>query len=740
MKIAIIGNYPPRRCGIATFTQNFVEALLADKKNSISSKIQIDVFAMDDNKDSYDYPKIVKQSIRQNHTEDYFEIVNIINEGNYDYCYIQHEFGIFGGHSGLFVNIFLSQIKTPIFITLHSVLKELNFHQKRILENMVLFSTQLVVMSEFAREILIIDHHISDKKISVIPHGVPVFKSSDTKTAKEDLGWQDYTILMTFGLIGQSKGIEIAIKALPKVCKAYPEVRYIILGKTHPHIVENEGEAYRESLIKLSKELGVSKNIFFLDKYVSETELKNYLQACDIYITPYLNEAQITSGTLSYAVSSGSAVISTPYWHAIELLANERGILFDFNCYADLESELMDLLSNTDKLHSIQQSAFKYGQTFSWPTIGTKTHKIIRNILTKNTINKSNTEEIFLSSIPEFSLNHINSLIDSTGLLQHSTYNIPDFKHGYCTDDNARALILAIKLNLISHSKDNELLITKFLSFLNYMQIESGTFINMLSYSRQHLQNNKSEDTFGRAIWALGYTIKYAPLLSQKEFALKMFLKALPTFASLKDLRGIANSIIGIVYFLEEHKNDKTTEAILQKLLSKLYDSYKLYSDNSWKWYDDKIAYDNAILPLSMFYGASYFKISEYFKTAMDSLTFLEAVSYKDNHLSLIGNEKWLEKGEPKSLFCQQPIDAMAFTLIYQYLYKLTNKNIYKDKLRKSFTWFLGNNDLFTSLYDRQTEACADGLFKDNINLNQGAESNLAWLIAYLNYKYIDIN
>lgn len=734
MKIAVIGNYIPRKCGIATYTENFVQSLL----KVAGSQNRIDVFAMNDKEEGYDYPEIVKFGINQNKIEDYYTAVKIINQGKYDYCHIQHEYGIFGGYSGLYVNILITQIKIPIFITLHSVLKVLNFHQQRILDNMVLFSTQLIVMSNYASEILSTYHQVPKEKISVIQHGAPSYKKQNKLASKKEFGWSEFIILMTFGLIGPSKGIETAIEALPEVCKMHPNIRYVILGKTHPHIVKNEGEVYRQSLINLASELGVSNNVIFLDKYVREPELIKYLSACDIYLTPYNNENQITSGTLTYAVAAGSAVISTPYWHAIELLDKGRGILFGFNAHKQLEEAIFDLLNHPDKLKTIQEAAYSYGKTISWSEVSIETHNMVLNLLSGKSSKNPNIEEKLLNALPEFSLDHFHSLTDSTGILQHASYTIPNYLHGYCADDNARALFMAVKLNRFTHSKESEKLITKFLSFLNYMQIENGTFINMLSYSRNHLSNNKSEDTFGRAIWALGYTIKHAPLINQKEFANNLFLKAMPNFKSLNDLRGIAGSIMGIVFYLKYYAENKTLRIQLEAFLSRLFDSYISISDKDWHWYENKISYDNANLPLSMFIGASYLNEKSYLKIALESINFLETFNFKNNHLSLIGNENWLEKGQQKSLFSQQPIDALSFTLIYQCLYKITNDKKYKAKMNTSFSWFLGNNDLFTSVYDKNSKGCSDGLFKDSLNLNQGGESLLAWLIAYLTYKLAD--
>lgn len=735
MKIAVIGNYPPRKCGIATYTENFVQSLLSTLDPRTSLPNQIDVFAMNDKIEAYEYPSIVLQSVFQTNKEDYYKVAEIINQGQYDYCHIQHEYGIFGGQSGLFVNIFLSQIKIPIFITLHSVLKSLNFHQYQILENMRLFSTQLIVMTEYACKILIDYHQFTNEKITVIHHGAPFFEKLNKAEKKEKWGWSDLTIFMTFGLIGRSKGIETALKALPEIINKFPNTLYVVLGKTHPHIVKNEGEVYRDSLMQLADDLGVSKHVLFIDKYVSETELIDYLGACDLYITPYANEAQITSGTLTYAVCSGAAVLSTPYWHAIELLAEGRGLLFDFNSHSQLTTAILGLLKQPEKLQEMQQLAYDYGKTFTWKEVSKRTIENVRRILKTSKKKPSSLEQPFLDSMPEFSLEHFYNLTDQTGMLQHASYSIPNYSHGYCTDDNARALIMAVKMNRLYPSMESQRLITKFLSFLNYMQLENGAFVNMLSYSKNHLPNNRSEDAFGRAIWALGYTIKHAPLLHQKTFAMELFLKAMPNFKSMNDLRGIASSAIGITFYLSYDKDFIELRLQLEKILDRLVNSYKAVSDESWHWFEDKISYDNAVLPLALFTGASYLKKPDYFDVAMKSLLFLEKFSFHNHHLSLVGNEKWLEKGKQKSLFSQQPVDALALVLLYQCLYKITSDKKYKAKMVTSFTWFLGNNDLYTSLFDKQSKGCSDGLFEDSLNLNQGGESLLAWLIAFLTFK-----
>lgn len=739
MKIAIIGNYPPRNCGIATFTENFAKSLQDASTNLIQKANQIEIFAMNDIDEGYKYPAIVKRGIRQNHMEDYDEVIDYINSNQFDYCHIQHEYGIFGGVSGVYVMQFLARIKIPIAITLHTVLDKPDFYQKKILIAIGLAASKVYVMSNKAIKLLISIYYIPKNKIEVIEHGTPVFTRQDKTIARSKLGLKNRRTILTFGLVGRSKGIEIALKALPAVVKNHPDIQYLILGKTHPHVIAHEGEIYRNMLKKMVKEDKLENHVVFIDQYVNEEELVSYLSAADIYITPYKNENQITSGTLCYAVASGAAVCSTPYWHASELLSNSRGVIFPFNDSKQLSLELEKLLSQKNILTQYQEKAFNYGQKISWPKIGIQYIDSLNDMLQKaNNYHQPNSqpniEKVLLDCEPEISIEHLQRLTDNFGLLQHARYIFPNYDEGYCTDDNSRALIFACMYYNHTRSPIALELIGKFLSFLNYMRNEDGSYVNFISYSKQKLEKMGSEDTFGRSIWALGYLINHAPDKMLSDYATELFSYSLKIIPNLQSVRGKANTILGLSYFLKKHHHAHDVKALLEDLSESLNHQYQQYKTDEWKWYEDVLSYDNGIMPLSMIYAGETLEKESYLKTAFESLDFLEKHTTWQGHLSLIGNESWMKKGYNKTQFSQQPVDAMVLLLAYKKALKLTLDAKYTKLINHAYTWFLGNNDVYIPLYDVTTKGCCDGLHKYGVNMNQGAESLLAWLISYLVY------
>jgi len=735
MKIAVIGNYPPRKCGIATFTENFIQSIFSVQDSFPEKNIQVEVFAMNDNDEGYPYPNIVKMGIRQHETQDYDTAIDYINNSGFDYCHIQHEYGIFGGVSGIYVMQFLSRIQIPIAVTLHTVLKEPNFYQRQILYAMGKVANRIFVMSKLATRFLKTIYKINEDKISIIEHGTPIFPESDKSIAQKKIGWDDRMNILTFGLLGRSKGVEVAIRALPNVIKKNPKVKYIILGKTHPHVVAHEGESYRNSLKLLARDLKVEKHVEFLDQYASEEDLSNYLAAADIYITPYLNENQITSGTLCYAVASGAAVVSTPYWHASELLANERGLLFPFNDSGALETHLCKLVSDKAYLKKYQSAAYSYGQSIVWPKIGQQYYDIAIKIVSESAKKDLNVNRILLSCQPELSTEHLDRLTDDFGLLQHARYIFPNYEHGYCTDDNARALLFSSMLYHQNHTAKSLKYIEKYLSFLSYMKNDNGSYVNFLDYSRNKLETIGSEDSFGRAIWALGHLISHAPNNMYLEYATELFNSSLSIFPKLTSLRGIANSIIGISWYLKTHPHHQEIKDILYQLSLGLFNTYSTEKSGSWHWYENLLSYDNGVLPLALLHAGDTLKKSIFIETALESLLFLERITLNSNKLSLVGNEEWLEKGHEKSQFTQQAIDTMAMALAFQKAYQLKKDPHYYDMLELCYTWFLGNNDVYVPLYDEQTKGCGDGLHKYGVNRNQGAESLLSWLISYTAFK-----
>jgi len=690
------------------------------------------VVALNDVDNNPEYPKEVKLTIRQEHQEDYLLAVKYINLSGADLCILEHEFGIFGGQSGVYILPLLHRLEVPFIVTLHTILRAPSYNEKAVLQQICKMAHKIVVMSRKAIEFLVDIYDVPLEKIVFIEHGVPDIHFNREITKKE-FKLETKKVLLTFGFIGRNKGIETVIKALPRVVEKHPEVLYIVLGKTHPNVLRHSGEEYRIFLMRLVKSLQLEKNVEFLNEFINEQDLFKYLYASDIYITPYLNEAQITSGTLSYAVGVGSAVVSTPYWHAAELLAEGRGKLFDFGDSDSLASVLIELLDNPGELSELKRKAHDYGLKITWPKTGEKYIALVSSILEEQPeVTEKSDTELDPLILPPFSLTHINRMTDDTGIIQHAKFGIPNLKEGYCLDDNARALLMV--LMAYRQMKDMRALELSpvYISYIHYMQNADGTFRNFLSFSRNFLDEVGSEDSFGRTIWALGYLLGNAPNDAYYQTGKSVFFNAAPCFERLNSIRGIANTMIGISYYLKSNPSDDSMTERLRNLANKLVKHYDENVNDDWKWFESLLAYDNGILPLALLSSSEILNDDKITKTAFESMNFLTKHTFKDNYLSIIGNEKWYRKNEERSVFAQQPIDAMAMVLMYRQAFHITKDKDYLNKLYISFLWFLGENDLRMSLYDFETQGCCDGFERSGVNRNQGAESTLAYLISHL--------
>ncbi|MDF0707710.1 glycosyltransferase family 4 protein [Flagellimonas okinawensis] len=728
MKLAYIGTYPPRECGIGTFTQNLAHSML---KNGKGVK-EIMVFAMNDHNQDYHYPPEVKLSINQEQQTDYLEAVNYINLSGADACIFEHEFGIYGGLGGVYILPLLHRLNIPLITTLHTILETPSYNERAILKEICKMSDKIVVMSRKAIHFLVELYDVPEEKIVLIEHGVPDIHY-DKEESRTEFKLNEKKLLLTFGFIGRNKGIETVIKALPQIIEKHPEVLYIVLGKTHPNVLRHSGEEYRNYLQVLIKSLKLNEHVLLLNEFIDENELFKYLSACDIYITPYLSEAQITSGTLSYAMGAGCAVVSTPYWHAAELLVENKGRLFDFNDSDGLSEVLNELLENPENLHEIQENATEYGQDITWPKIGQKYTDLITQVLSRPKEplpKKENVIDPLL--LPPFSLVHIKRLTDDTGIIQHAKFGIPNLKEGYCLDDNARALLMVC----MTYKQKKDPLALEFmpvyLSYIHYMQNKDGTFRNFLSFNRNFLDEKGSEDSFGRTIWALGYLLANAPNDAYYQTGKLVFFDAVPYFDSIKSIRGIANTMIGISHYLRTNASDDAMKGTLHKLANILVSHYDQNHTEDWKWFESLLAYDNGILPLALLHAAEVLEDGDISKVAFDTMDFLTEHTMKDDYLSIIGNKDWYVREKERSMFAQQPIDAEAMVLMYHQAYVLTGDRDFLKKLFTSFMWFLGENDMRMSLYDFETKGCCDGFENYGVNRNQGAESSLAYLISHL--------
>ncbi len=734
MKIAYVGTYPPRQCGIGTFTNNLIKAVVANTKDKeVNSHANVIALNNPGAEQEYDYPEEVKFTIRQEHQRDYINAAKYINLSDSQACILNHEFGIFGGGDGVYILPMLHRLKVPLIVTFHTILREPTFVQKNIVQEIGNIARKIVVMSHKAVDFLKNVYQIPEEKITLIEHGVPDYPDLKHEEVKKKYNFDDRKVLLTFGLLSRNKGIETVLDALPKVVKKHPRLLYIVLGKTHPAILKHSGEEYRDYLNLLIKKYELENNVYFLKDFVNEKVLFEYLTACDIYITPYLNEAQITSGTLSYAIGAGAAVLSTPYWHAEELLDKGRGRLFNFNDSDQLADILNDILDNPSKLNKLRSKAYEYGKKIRWPIIGKEYLNLVKSFTdTKPSVEPGKKLIINTSVIPTFKLDHIKRLTDDTGIVQHATYGIPNLKEGYCLDDNSRALLMVLISYRQNKNPDAFNLIPIYLSYIHYMQNNDGSFKNFLSFSRQFLDETGSEDSFGRTIWALGYLIYRAPNVSYSEFGREIFAKSINYFDKLNHLRGMANTIIGISYYLKTNPEDEEMIKRMEGMTKKLAEAYKKTADKDWQWFEEKLTYDNAILPLSLFHAVEITNNEHLKDIAIKTTKFLEDVTMDKGYLSIIGSNGWYHKGGERAIFDQQAIDIMATVRLFFQAYKITKDTGYIEKMFLAYLWFLGENELRMRLFDHETFGCCDGLQSSGVNRNQGAESSLAYLISHL--------
>lgn len=734
MKIAYISTYPPRECGIATFNQNLLKAIGYNKKAVSEDSF---VVALNDAEtlDEYEYPKEVKYIIRQENQKDYIRAADYLNTSLADVCILEHEYGIFGGENGVYILPFIARLQKPLITIFHTILKDPNYMQLTVLREVAKHSSRIVVMSHRAVGFLTSIYGIPFDKIQLIEHGVPDLEPKAENPVKNLLAFKGKKVLFTFGLISRNKGLETVIEALPKIVAKNPDVMYVILGTTHPGVIRNSGEEYRDSLKRLAKKLNVDNNITFINKFVSEEELHDYLTGCDMYITPYLNEAQITSGTLSYAIGAGAAVISTPYWHAQELLADNRGRLFDFKDADGLANIVNELFEDEVKLKQMKANAFDYGMHLRWPTTGEVFVDVLDEAIAKFLSERELGGKPIIDPdmMPAFSLVHIQRLTDDTGIVQHAKYGIPNLKEGYCLDDNSRALILTILAYQQNKSKVALELLPIYLSYIQYMQLEDGNFRNFLSFKREYLDEVGSEDSYGRTIWALGYLINNAPNNSYREFAKDLFLKSVPHFSQLRHLRGIANTMIGLTNFMKAHPYDEHIRQQLDQLAAPLKEAYKNNKQGHWHWFEEKLTYDNAILPLALLCHYEISHDKESMDIALESMEFLTQKTLIKGYLNPVGNDGWLYRdGGEMAVYDQQAIETMAMVLMYFKAYEITHDLVYIKQMYLCYQWFLGENSLHLPLFDYETKGCGDGLQEYGINRNQGAESTLAYWISHL--------
>lgn len=735
-KVALVGNYIPRQCGIAVFTADLLNALTREQPD-----MEIWAAVINDQMEGYAYPDQVRFEINQRSITDYRLAADFLNINKVDIVCLQHEFGIFGGTDGAHIIELLENLQAVRVTVLHTVLLEPSPGQLAIIKRIGQLSDKIVVMSAKAKDILQQVYHIHPDKITIIPHGVPDVPFVDPYFYKDRFGLENRQLLLTFGLLSPNKGIETMIDALPRIVKEHPNVIYIVLGATHPHEKKQRGETYRLSLQRKARDLGVSNNILFDDRFVSLPELLEFMGAADVYISPYLNKEQITSGTLAYALGCGKATVSTPYWYAEELLGEGRGILVPFNDTPAMADAVNELLANEPKRQAMRKKAYTYGRTMIWKEAARNYVSLFQDIKQHQEYRpKSAVISKILGSqpreLPQPKLDHIMRLTDDTGILQHANYIVPDRNYGYCTDDNARALIAVLMYQeVFSESKEITRLTYVYLSFLqDAFNEETGRFRNFMDYTRVWTEKTGSEDSHGRAVWALGEAASMCDQEEIRAFSVSLFKKALPAVGELTSSRAWAFSLKGLYAYQKRYKGDSDVRRMMELLSEKLFALYRQNSQEDWPWVADTVTYANAIIPQAMIISGQALHQEEMLHVGLESLAWLVRIQRDPRGWFVpVGNAGWFQRGGEQARFDQQPIEAYHMIEACHEAYLATMDTAWLDHGVLCMEWFFGRNDLNLSLYNHTTGGCCDGLRPDGVNGNQGAESTLAGIMSLLN-------
>jgi glycosyltransferase involved in cell wall biosynthesis len=735
--VAVIGNYLPRQCGIATFTTDLVEGLSAEAPD-----IYCWAAAMNDKPEGYPYPEKVRFEINQNKLTDYSVASQFLNISQTDIVCLQHEYGLFGGPAGSHLLRLLSDLRMPVVTTLHTVLKDPAPEYRAVMCKLSDLSDKLVVMSRKASDFLKDIYAVPEEKIAFIHHGIPDTPFIDSSFNKDKFAVEGKKVLLTFGLLSSNKGIENVLQALPAVIKKHPDVVYIILGATHPHILKLHGDAYRIMLQQLVRKLDIGEHVIFQNRFVELKELCEFLGIADIYVTPYLEEAQITSGTLAYAMGTGKAVISTPYWYATEMLAEGRGRIVPFLNTDAMAEQIIGLLDNDVERHAMRKKAYIFSREAVWKEVSRKYLQVFSEVRQNRTRKPrprysyvENITAITNFELPEIKLDHLKALTDDTGILQHATYTIPDRTHGYCTDDNARALLVAAMCQkyLPTNGLGLDLLSDHYLGFLLYAYDEkNGRFRNFMTYSRQWMDEIGSEDAHGRTLWCLGKSLAFLQNSGHLAVSTTLFNKALRAVENFNSPRAIAFTLVGIHVYLYKFAGDSEVRRILEVLADRLFNQFKNNGTDDWPWLENALNYANGKLPHALLLSGHRMQRNDMIDMGLNSLKWLLAIQTEDNHFVPIGSTGWHEKGGPRARFDQQPIEANAMVEACVEAFNVTRDHTWFENAVMCFNWFLGHNDLNLPLYDPKTGGCRDGLMADGINQNEGAESSLAWLLSLM--------
>ncbi len=740
VKVAFIGSYPPRKCGIATFTQDLRAALIASSGDG-----SCPVIAMSDGAESYAYPPEVVLEIAEQDVTSYERAADFLNRSDVDVVSVQHEFGIYGGSAGAHLLVLLRALKMPVVTTLHTILRDPSPDQRRVMEALIKISARVVVMTERGRRFLREIYDTPADKIDLIPHGIHDVPFEEPDRCKELFSVEGRDVLLTFGLLSPNKGIENVLNALPAVIAEFPNVVYLVLGATHPNLVREHGEAYRLGLERLTKKLGVEGHVIFYSRYVDLPELKDFIGASDIYITPYLYEQQIVSGALAYAFGAGKAVISTPYWHAAELLADGRGVLVPFGDAGAIANAVRDLLRDRPRRDAMRLRAHECGRTMIWSEAAGAyltsllrarvlfAAKRVRSLLVRTLAQEP-------MRLPKMSPDHVIRLSDSTGMLQHARFSVPNYTHGYCTDDNARALILTLLWeDLGENFPAADGLANRYLAFLAHaLDPACRRFRNFMGYDRRWDGEPGSEDAHGRALWALGLCAGHSRDRGRRLLAGQLFLDGLSVAADLTHPRTWAFVLLGIHAYLRRQPGDHHTIETRALLADRLLKRFEAHSRDDWHWLADDATYDNARLPHAMIISGHAMQQPAVLAAGLDALRWLLRLqTAPGGFFQPIGCDGFCHRNGTRARFDQQPIEVQATVSACIDAFRTTGEFFWLERAHSVFEWFLGRNDLGIMLYDARTGGCHDALHADRVNENQGAESSLAFQTALAELHFI---
>jgi glycosyltransferase involved in cell wall biosynthesis len=731
-RVAFIGNSLPRRCGIATFTTDLHNAV-----QSSGAQIEPCIVAMNDDRRAYDYPPQVKFQIRDDLLGDYTQAADFLNAQKYDVVCLQHEFGIFGGDAGAHVLALLTRLDMPVVTTFHTVLARPTPAQYDVLRQIAELSSIVVVMAEKARELLRSVYDVAAEKIEVIAHGIPDFPFVEPDLAKVKLGFTAKPVILTFGLLSPNKGIEVVIDAMPLILKSRPDAVYVVLGATHPNLVRQEGEAYRESLIARALKLGVHDHVVFLDQFVDQATLLEFISMCDVYVTPYFNEAQMTSGTLAYSFGLGKAVVSTPYWHARELLADGRGVLVPFHDSVAIGNEIAGLLTDGARRQAMRIRAYSDSRSMTWKRVAERYHAVFARARRNHRLNViANLDKRIPvrsnDAPPDMQIGHLLSMCDDTGLFQHAIHSIPDRAHGYCIDDNARALLLACALNAAGEEALGEVLTARLVAFIQHAwNPATRRFRNFMSFGRVWLEESGSEDSHGRTLWALGECARSDISPSRRQWATDLFNAALPAAESFCSPRAWAFCLLGLDAYCSIVKGNALAARLRLLLADRLISMLESVETEDWIWFEEGLAYDNARLPQALILTGIATGTPVFTKAGLRSLRWLMTrQTAASGYFRPVGTQGFGDKRAAPRLFDQQPLEATATISACLAAWQTDGDPKWKSEAQQVFSWFLGHNDLAQPLIDLETGSCCDGLHPDRVNQNKGGESVVSYLLS----------